>query len=212
MKYWSWKPESGVNFGDDITGYLLDKLVPGKHEWVEPEEAEIIGAGSILDVYQGRFKEGTIVWGSGGGHNPENVKGLRVLAVRGKLTRDRCDLPKDTPLGDPALLLPLIIQPSNKKHRLGLVRHINDKREYNIGHDIEISSNQSVEEVVRQITECETIFSTGLHGMIVAHAYGIPTVPCPPDDGNKFMDFISSLDRPLSDIQDGLLKALGEIG
>lgn len=214
MKYWCWRPqESYRNFGDELTGVLLDNIFPHQnHQWVEPEEAEIIAVGSILNTIHSRLKPGTAVWGSGGGYFPEDVKDLNILAVRGKLTRDLTGLPEDTVLGDPAILLPLYIPPADKVYRLGLVRHMGDHREHErVGHDIEISCLQHPLDVIKQITSCEMIVSSSLHGWIVAYAYGIPCVPIPLDDGNKFMDFMTSLgNQSLETSRERLLDRLLE--
>lgn len=195
MKYWNWRPvEKYRNFGDELTGLLLQHIFPNQnHQWVQPEEAEIIAVGSILNTIHSQLRPGTAVWGSGGGYFPEDVGGLDILAVRGKLTRDYTGLPADTTLGDPAILLPLYISPSKKEFNLGFVRHMADHRPTNFTPDLEISCLQHPVDVIKQITSCNMIISSSLHGWIVAHAYGIPAVPLPLDDGNKFMDFESSL-------------------
>lgn len=197
MKYWCWRPqESYRNFGDELTGVLLKRIFPEQiHKWVPPEEADIVAVGSVLNTLNGRLKPGTAIWGSGGGYWPSDADNLDILAVRGALTRDNLGLPADTVLGDPAILLPLYIPPSSEKiHRLGLVRHMGDDRPHDrVGHDVEISCLQHPLDVIKQITSCEMIISSSLHGWIVAYTYGIPCVPIPLDDGNKFMDFMTSL-------------------
>lgn len=212
MRYWNWRPLNGpYNFGDELTGLVLDKVLPGEsHQWVEPEEAQLIGVGSIIQTLRGRLAPGTAVWGSGGGYVPEDItEGLEVLAVRGPLTRDWCGLPADTPLGDPGLLLPLWYPPAKeKRYKLGVVRHMGDQRDFSyLNPDIVISSTDLPLDVVAQITSCEFVVSSGLHGFIVAYAYGIPAAPLIIGDGHKFTDFIYSLDRPLEQIQQDLLKA-----
>jgi pyruvyltransferase len=216
MNYWNWRPQEKYrNFGDELTGLLLENIFPKQnHKWVEPEDADIVAVGSVLNTIRGRLKPGTAIWGSGGGYWPEDVEGLEVLAVRGGLTRDLCELPPDTPLGDPALLLPLYIEPAAKQYRLGLVRHMGDHRPHDtVGHDLEISCLQHPLDVIKQITSCERIVSSSLHGWIVAYAYGIPCVPVPLDDGNKFMDFMTSLgNQSLESQRERLLAPLLEWG
>jgi hypothetical protein len=57
---------------------------------------------------------------------------------------------------------------------------------------------QTVEKVVADITSCDCIFSSSLHGLIVAHAYGIPAVWIRPGgpimgDDVKFHDYFASV-------------------
>lgn len=200
MKYWCWRPHGQKyrNFGDELTGLLLEYIYPEqKHERVEAEEAELIGVGSILHTIRPKLREGTIVWGSGGGYFPEDVAGLDVRAVRGAYTRDNCGLPADTVLGDPAILLPLFIEPAPKKiHKLGIVKHMGDSRPFDHpkfeGAHI-INALENPRSVIEQITSCEYVLSSSLHGWIVAYTYGVPAMPYPIDEGNKFYDFMSFL-------------------
>jgi pyruvyltransferase len=217
VKYWCWRPEEGKgpyrNFGDELTGLLLERIYPHvQHQWVQPEDAEIIGVGSVLYTLRGRLKPGTAVWGTGGGYYPEDAtEGLEFLAVRGALTRDNLGLPADTPLGDPALLLPRFIPPAPKKlYKLGFVKHMGDDREHHFQRDIDISCLQPPADVIQQITACERVISSSLHGWIVAYAYGIPCVPLPLDDGYKFMDFATTLGQPPETLSERLLGQLQE--
>lgn len=213
MRYWNWRPEdrSYQNFGDELTGLLLDCLFPNeKHEWVEPQDAEIVAVGSVLRNVRPFLKDGTAIWGTGGGYEPENVDGLNVLAVRGPVTASNCGLPYDVPMGDPALLLPMFISPSKKKYKIGLVRHIADDRPHKfIKADIDISCNQPPLDVIRQITSCDMVISSSLHGWIVAFAYDIPCVPLPLDEGYKFTDFMMSLrDRSIEQMKKELIDTI----
>jgi pyruvyltransferase len=216
MRYWCWRPKDNSyrNFGDELTGLLLDKLLPGQsHQRVEPEQAQLIGVGSVINTLRGRLQPGTAIWGAGGGYHPEDItEGLEVLAVRGSLTRDLCGLPADTVMGDPAFLLPLWYPPAkDKPHKFGLVRHMGDSRDLGyLKPDIVIKSTELPLDVIERITSCRFIISSGLHGWIVAMAYGIPSICLPLDDGNKFADFVGSLDRPLEQIQQDLLKSFSE--
>ena len=66
------------------------------------------------------------------------------------------------------------------------------------------------ETVLKEISECENIISTGLHGLIIADSYGIPNCWCEISDkilGNrfKFHDYFSSFgtDREVFDLRSG---------
>lgn len=151
---------------------------------------------------------GSIVWGSGFMNRADRFKGGTVLAVRGRLTNNK--LKNDgfigtTVYGDPALLLPLWIEPSGqKKYKLGIIPHWKEV-EYFIEHygdryHIIDLRTRDIETVTREIASCEYVLSTSLHGIIVAHAYHIPALWIKrgfiDTDGFKFHDYFSSVDIP----------------
>ncbi|KVV15885.1 hypothetical protein AP058_00501 [Flavobacterium sp. TAB 87] len=85
--------------------------------------------------------------------------------------------------GDPALLLPRYFNPKvEKKYRLGIIPHYNDavfvdalKLESADVCVISMMTND-IEGKTIEFLQCEKIISSSLHGIIVAHAYGIPAV------------------------------------
>ena len=57
-------------------------------------------------------------------------------------------------------------------------------------------ATNDVETIIDKINECEFIFSSSLHGIIFAHAYGIPAIhiecnPLKSKDNFKFKDYYS---------------------
>jgi pyruvyltransferase len=177
------------NFGDTLVPYMLGKLeIPFifTHHTVEKK---VLMIGSILGV--GSRKD-TIVWGSG--VIRENIKPLTTCnyrAVRGPRTLEKvANVGVDTSkivLGDPAMLLPRVYQPSQEKiYKLGIIPHIVDYdhvRKYvlenpnKFPNTIVINANtntRQIENFINTVNQCEKIVSTSLHGIICAHAYGIP--------------------------------------
>lgn len=177
------------NFGDTSVPYMLGKLnIPFifTHHTVEKK---ILMTGSILGV--GSRKD-TIVWGSGIIQN--NIKPLTncyYRAVRGPRTLEKVqsvgvDI-SNIALGDPAMLLPRVYQPSQeKKYKLGIIPHMvdydyvrkhvmdnPDKFPNTIVIDANTNTRQ-IEGFIDKVNQCEKIVSTSLHGIICAHAYGIP--------------------------------------
>ena len=65
-----------------------------------------------------------------------------------------------------------------KRYDLGVVCHLNHKNMLTFSEDIKlINIERGVDEIesfVDEICECRRIVSSSLHGIIVAHAYGIP--------------------------------------
>jgi pyruvyltransferase len=90
-------------------------------------------------------------------------------------------------LGDPAMLLPKVYTPTTeKKYKLGIIPHMVDYDIVNIHvknnpdkfpNTIVIDPNTNtrlIEFFIDRVNECEKIVATCLHGIICAHAYGIP--------------------------------------
>jgi hypothetical protein len=177
------------NFGDTSVPYMLGKLeIPYifSHHTVEKK---ILMTGSILGV--GSRKD-TIVWGSG--VIQDNIKPLtncHYRAVRGPRTLEKVknvgvDV-SNIVLGDPAMLLPKIYQPSQeKKYKLGIIPHMVDYdyvRKHVMSNPdkfpntvvIDANTNtKQIENFINIVNQCEKIVATSLHGIICAHAYGIP--------------------------------------
>ncbi|MEN5058398.1 polysaccharide pyruvyl transferase family protein [Sphingobacterium kitahiroshimense] len=172
-----------------------------------PSEPSLIAVGSVICWGNKRSQ----IWGSGFMNNHESFGGGTVHAVRGKLTsqklvemgQPRCEI-----FGDPALLLPLWIPAQKeKKHKLGVIPHwkeadmfkelVDDRCKF-----IDLRTTD-VERIVKEICDCEYILSSSLHGLIVAHAYGIPALWVKREhigtDGFKFCDYFSSVDIPFYD-------------
>jgi pyruvyltransferase len=170
-----------------------------------PFQQVVVGIGSIISWVD---KNG-LIWGSGFMNNAESFKGGKTYAVRGKLTDDK--LKKDgfsgcNVHGDPALLLPLWVKPSPiKKYRLGVIPHWKEaeyfQNAYGQKYKVIDLRTRDIDSVVDEITACEYVLSTSLHGMIVAHAYGIPALWIKKGyidtDGFKFHDYFSSVSIPM---------------
>lgn len=179
------------NFGDTSVPYmLLKENIPFifTHHTIENK---LLMTGSIVGI---GAKKNTIVWGSGiihDGITPNNE--AIYLAVRGprtleKLSKQGIDT-SNILMGDPAMTLPKIYNPKiEKKYKLGIIPHIVDIDEYRkyinktpdkFKNTIVIDPNKKthqIEEFIDQVLSCEKIVATSLHGVIVAHAYGIPVV------------------------------------
>lgn len=115
--------------------------------------------------------------------------------------------------GDPALLLPLVYTPKmQKQYNVGIIPHLHDynkiRNEYS--NERVIYLNNSIEQIIDEICSCEYIISTSLHGVIVAHAYGVPAIWIKEGyiytDGIKFNDYFASVGIPLYDGQDFQIK------
>ena len=210
--YW-YKPEGFTNFGDEIGHEILEKL-GHTVEWSPIEDADIITTGTLLNDAIKKAKDGLIVLGAGLGGFQNGIDRFNLLAVRGKLT-SACIRSKQSPvLGDLAFVAPFFYEPAQAvTHKVGVVRHYVDGNPYPFA-DYGISATWPPTQVVKEITSCEFIISSSLHGCIIAEAYGIPWMRAVHDKvlaGDfKFSDFGTSLgnlketQRQLMDLLKGL--------
>jgi pyruvyltransferase len=172
------------NFGDLIGTYLLERIWGGPFEVIGPE---VVGTSNALLV--GSILHWADPWTTicgAGALSPQKVPLAfrKATLVRGPLTQAAlrsAGLAAPDTIGDPGYLLPSSFDPPVPvTNDIGVVLHYVDqsadlidaiKREGLLFIDI----LQPVEQVVTSIKGCGTIFSSSLHGMIAADAYGIPT-------------------------------------
>lgn len=175
--WWAKTPYPG-NFGDTLNPYLIEKMT-GIPPLFGPRGKGMLAIGSVIKWAQAN----TDVWGSGTSRKKETVaRHAKYHAVRGPITRgvvmaNGAYCPEV--YGDPALLLPKFYNPKVKKRfRLGYIPHYQHQDIVFDGDakliDILRVSDGDMEAFIREILECELILSTSLHGLIVAHAYGVP--------------------------------------
>lgn len=219
--YWMDTPFPG-NLGDILNPYLVEKL-----SGIPPRKSRagegILAIGSVIKF----ARAGTVVWGTGTPRLTDQLSpDADYRAVRGPLTRQLVQASGGRApdvFGDPAMLLPLLYTPKvRKRYRLGLIRHythadeplqLDGVREISI---LRVGAD-GIERFIDEVCECEAIVSSSLHGLIVAHAYGIPTrwgdfpgsERSIPGDSTKFQDHYAAFGigfRPPSNLSD--LKVL----
>ena len=200
------------NYGDLLSRYLVERISGKKVEWVQPKKQvwyklnkkNYLAAGSIIH----HATRDSIVWGSGIIDGKQEIAPAKFHAVRGPRTREYLlNLGYKCPevYGDPALLLPLYFCPRvEKRYKIGIIPHYHDYQEvlaaYKGQPEIQVIDLMTldVEAVTREILECEQTISSSLHGIIVSHAYGIPSVWVEFSDklfgdGVKFLDYMESV-------------------
>lgn len=132
------------------------------------------------------------IWGSGflldTNPNPFYRKNLNVCALRGVLSRQRLfaltGQDYDVPLADAGLLANLFLSEEQEKMwKIGIVPHYSQKDEpifadaknsYSSAKLIDIT--QPACQVINEISSCEYIISSSLHGLIFADALGVPSL------------------------------------
>lgn len=207
--YW-YRPDGFTNFGDEIGHEILEKM-GHTVEWSPLEDADIITTGTLLNDAIMKAKDGLIVLGSGLGEFQSGLDRFNLLAVRGNLTK-ACIRSKQNPaIGDLAYLAPFFYESAEAiKHKVGVVRHYVDGNDYPFA-DYQISATWPVAQVIKEITSCEFIISSSLHGCIIAEAFGVPWMRAMHKDviaGDfKFSDFGTSTGN-LAEVQQNLMDLL----
>nr|WP_256368772.1 polysaccharide pyruvyl transferase family protein [Agromyces sp. Marseille-P2726] len=146
-------------------------------------DARLAGVGSIVEHLPPGFSGA--VWGSGLLHDASHpMPEAHLLAVRGVLTAERVGAGERTALGDPGLLVGRQRRRREPKWDVGIVLHFSQRGTRSLTRLAEgsglrarlIDVRRAAAPVVREISQCATIVTTSLHGLVTADAFGIPTV------------------------------------
>lgn len=182
------------NFGDEMSP-LVFRSLGYDVTWAPLDSAEVTGIGSVLDLYTwARKPTSSVVWGSGlrTVPTPETRDAVlrsvgRFIAVRGPKTRDALGLPLNTTLGDPGLLAPALVDGFTLRRgsRAVVVPHYRVwANPQSRGHLKALAAqgcevvmpNEHPIKVVRAIGSAAIVYTSSLHGLIVADALGVPAV------------------------------------
>ncbi len=195
------------NFGDNLNYEIIKGISGGEPVYAENREEEHhIVCGSIIT----ESNENSIICGAGFANYHDTIdsdKCKAIHSVRGELTRERLGLSEETPVGDPALLMPFFYIPKpvlgEQKREMGVIPHWKDVEllmetypDYYI-----INPLKPAKEVIDDILSCKKIISSSLHGLILADAYHVPNMFIKTGidiggDGFKFDDYYSTTDIP----------------
>lgn len=130
-----------------------------------------------------------------------------ILAVRGPRTRDALSLPADLPLGDPGLLVSRQAARAARPEGMVVIPHFTQwntpigRRQIaeamRAGFDV-VEPSLSPRHVLRRIAQAAFVGSASLHGVVLAHALGVPA-QLVRDTGTreplwKYEDYFASLD------------------
>lgn len=213
------------NYGDNLMADLLRELFSAEPVYVKEEHAELLGVGSLLDIYYKKHRSDKLgflrkrpwrtlhVWGAG--FISSNTKAmwpqkLVFNAVRGERTRERIASENHVALGDPALLLPLI-WPKRPEvtTEVTIIPHFVTYDNFVSKYAASLPKHWKIlnllgspKQITNDISASEYIISSSLHGLILADAYGIPSCWMEPHgklkgDGFKFADYFSYRGAPI---------------
>ncbi len=204
--YW-WNEEP--NFGDSMTPILLARLFNAKVRWAPLEYAYLTAAGSVIQWITPVRRDPSNpihVWGSGYifPDEPAPADGtVTYHAVRGPQSARLSRLPRETVYGDPGLLASYVFDTrQGEGHRIGIVPHLCHRDNSLVAYIaksndlIVIDVTSDPESVISLISSCKFIFSSSLHGLIIADSFRIPnlwvnTSPDPFGGRWKFNDYYS---------------------
>ncbi|WP_443426532.1 polysaccharide pyruvyl transferase family protein [Brachybacterium tyrofermentans] len=186
--WWRWQHPHRLNFGDEITAPLVERITGRRVSWAPPEDCELVGAGSVIHmILKRRGENNPQFWGSGFIEEPSSGEPLAIIsasAVRGKksLSRIENSSSQSVSLGDPGLLAPLLFDGQvTKRYALGVIPHYRDAKSdvvdrltgLGVGVRV-IDVSWTPEEVAREIASCDVVISSSLHGLIFSDALGVP--------------------------------------
>ena len=224
VRLYRWRKSSSQhgNFGDEITIPILDRIFGIEAVPVGLKQAELLGAGSILDYFVRKFGRPPFwrrvfpshrlhVWGTGTLLDEDPIlwpQKLSFHAVRGPLTAKRAGLSGVT-LGDPGILASRLIKNPGLEVAVAVVPHHLDAGRlpdlpphWRMVHPV-----QPVDLVLQKLASAELVISSSLHGLIVADSFGIPTVwtallggrpKGQPNSTHKFLDYALARGRPFN--------------
>ena len=183
----------GSNFGDKCSSNVISALADVFPLYTSKNTVNrLVFTGSILNElkqFGWKLYDSDVVYGSGcmqkDGPLPKNCK-ANIQLVRGPLTRNeliKAGIQCPEKYGDPGIFIPFAckIKSESKKYAHGLILHFRDKAA-NSNNIIQIAKQNNIQvidvfddpiNICKKIQSCSHIYSSSLHGIIVAEAMGI---------------------------------------
>ncbi len=185
--YWSSSLKHGKkNFGDWLSPALCRHLAGCEVVHAPPNQCDLVAIGSILQRVKHHFWSRKIhVWGSGFIAEQEPVKARHHYhAVRGKYTANLIKGAQIEALGDPGLLVDLLLPNHEripKRYAVGIIPHYKDQCNplvesvaARLNDTLTIDVFSETYQFLEQVASCQFIFSSSMHGLITADSFGIP--------------------------------------
>ena len=186
--WWRWKYPHRLNFGDEITAPLVERITGRRVAWADPSRCDLVGAGSVVQmILRRQGSNQPKIWGSGlirAANGPEEPAELDLLAVRGRQTlgRVRNISTREVAMGDPGILAPLFVEGVvRKRYSLGVIPHYHDVTSPVVSQMRALGASVRIidvawtpQEIAREIAACDAVISSSLHGLIFSDALGVP--------------------------------------
>ncbi|WP_138464887.1 polysaccharide pyruvyl transferase family protein [Poseidonocella sp. HB161398] len=203
------------NFGDGISPLIVAHASGRQVVHADPDEAELFALGSILrpvaKSYRAPRRHRPVVWGAGcmkpvGRRFTAHVD---FAALRGPKTAEVLHVAVEA-YGDPGLLIGEVLGEDIKNgEEVAVVPHFShvDLPVWRALAErpglrlVDVRASDPLE-AVRQIAGARHVFSSSLHGLVTADAYGIPSTWVDPEGIHaepyfKFNDYALGIDRNL---------------
>ena len=205
LEYW----KDHTNIGDLLSKTVFDYMIERNN--IDINKAvksftHFLGIGSIIGIKE--FD--AIIWGSGVNtiafankiYSTRKYVKYDIKAVRGPITQKillNCGYNCPSVYGDPAILMPLIYKPNcEKKYKVTAIIHFFEKNAEEIdGVNYLNVATPDYKNFIDVIASSEKVVSSSLHGIILAEAYGVPTVyiGTRKDEFLKYYDYYWSTER-----------------
>lgn len=218
--YW-YRSANLPNLGDEVTRLLLERRYnrPFRHVG-DVDEADFVGVGSNLNQVFGRPKSRDrtsplSIVGAGFMHpflRVPTLPSVTIHSVRGYLSRQLLpEAAQDVLLGDPGVLASeLVLERGLKKHDIGFIPHISRIGDTDLaacvsalGEEVVVIDfrTDDIDATLKLMSECRTIVSQSLHGLIFADSLQLPNAwlydkALHAGGAFKFYDYFSSVRRP----------------
>ena len=215
----------GDYFGVIVVNWMLQRKGLSLDDYVEKKKHLLtVGSGAV------KSDQNMTIWGSGVERElPQRVRRffqkswhrkLDIRAVRGPMSRAYLmKLGHKCPevYGDPAILMPMIYSKlaiRGGKYDISIVPQLvteqGIREKYPDAHIISMNTND-YKSVIDQIVQSKLIISSSLHGVILADAYGVPSIwyrGLGKDIDFKYKDYYASTGRTVEKIPTTIEEAM----
>ncbi|MFJ4219640.1 hypothetical protein [Curtobacterium luteum] len=178
-----------TNHGDELSQLVLREALGRPVRWTPLGKEDVVAIGSAMIPYLTRGGNG-LIWGTGL-HTPDvpvdtaaRIRG-KVLAIRGPLARNALGLDESTPIGDPGLIVRGLRRGLPRARRRGtvLVTHFTSHMTRSQRSAIAtlraagariLPATLPPAVMLEELGSAEHVMSSGMHGVILAHALRTP--------------------------------------
>jgi coenzyme F420-reducing hydrogenase beta subunit len=207
---WHWREERKlVNFGDYITEVLVKEFGYKTVNYCNARSLNmlsnykfcllIIGSELHKRMVDSLKVPELYVWGQGKGHgeffdirSEPYASKVKIFAVRGPHTVEQLNLREDTPVGDPAFLMPLFfkVRKDASQHKVSYIPHWTNRANWEgkkgkLGAErfVDIMcSRREFRSKLNEIVSSKFVLTNSFHTAVVCHAYGTPWALCLADE------------------------------